>query len=210
MARSRLITGGVAVRFSVHGLASVPSGTGTVRRVLQVLSLPVELAYKAFPNYAPRVFVEGTVKNTSRVHFLPGAVRVFREGAQIGRTSMAGVSPGGSFRLFFGNDPGVETKKELLERKMDPGSDNELFYTYQLTVHNNSDRRREVTLFDALPSSTNTKIEVDIKEMSLQPHARSKQGVCQWKLTLGPGEKKTIRYRVKVEYPSKTGITGLR
>ena len=112
--------------------------------------------------------------------------------------------------MFFGTDPGIIVKKEQLIRKKDPGSDNEIFYKYRLTVVNNKSRAINLNLVDTLPVSKNTKIEVDIKSMSLKPMTKDDRGIYTWKLNLKPGEKKVIIYSFEIEFPSSYTIRGLR
>lgn len=210
VATTRVVSGSISVTFEVPGLSTVKSGREQVRKVLQVKEMPVTLAYQAHPVYAEKIFTEGEISNDGPLHLLPGKVRVFRDGIQIGNTSLGDVGPGGKFKLFFGNDPTIVTKKELVEKKTDPGRDNEIDYSYRLTVHNTGSAAREVTLHDALPASQNTRIEVSVKEMGRKPDTQDKQGLCTWKLQLAPGEKVSFVYRVRVEYPSKSVIQGLR
>ena len=202
--------GSVAVVFDVPGRTTIKSGRESVQKVLVQKMLPVTLAFRGYPVYSGKAFVEGTVKNTTGLYFLNGSVRVFRDGIQIGKTSIGKVAAGETFKLFFGNDPRITVKKEQLERKMDPGSDNELYYTFRLTVQNNRKVRSKVVLTDMLPVSTNTKIEVDVKKMSVKPFKKTKRGIYSWRFDLAPGEKKTVVYKLKVEYPSKWIIRGLK
>lgn len=202
--------GSVSVVFDVPGRTTIKSGKETVQRLLAVRKLPVTLSFRAYPAYYGKAFVEGKIKNTTGLYFLRGRARIFRDGVQIGKSYVSKVAAGETFKFFFGNDPRITTKKEQLVRKLETGSDNEVYYTYRLTVQNNRKKRSLVMLSDALPVSRDTKIEVDLEHMSMKPFKKTRQGIYSWKFDLAPGEKRTLLYKLKIEYPSKRIIHGLR
>ena len=207
---SRIRKGDTAVTFEIPGRTTVKSDGSKVKKVLNIKTLPIVFQYRAMPGFSRKVYIEGTIKNKSDLHLLPGSVNIFRNSQYIGKTSISAIAPNGKVKMFFGTDPGITVKKEQLIRKKDPGSDNEIFYKYRLTVVNNKSRAINLNLVDTLPVSKNTKIEVDIKSMSLKPMTKDDRGIYTWKLNLKPGEKKVIIYSFEIEFPSSYTIRGLR
>lgn len=208
--QTRLQRGSTAVSFEVPGTITLKSDGTASRKVLQTAELPVTFTYKAIPQMSQDVFIEAKVKNSSKLFLLPGRAQLFRGNAYLGTTRIQATPPNGELSLFYGTDPSLSTKKELLEKKMDPGSDNELKYIYKLTVKNNKTEPVTVELTDMLPVSRNNDIEVSIKDLSMQPVKKEKNGKYSWKLTLKPGEEQNITYKLEIEYPSKKRISGLR
>lgn len=208
--QTKLQRGSTAVTFAVPGKVTLTSDGTASRKVLQTVKLPVSFTYKAIPQMSADVFIEAKVKNSSDLFLLPGRAQLFRGNGYLGTTRIQATPPNGELSLFYGTDPSLSTKKELVEKKMDPGSDNELKYLYKLTLKNNKTVPVTVELIDMLPVSRNDNIEVSIKDLSVDPVKKEKNGKYHWKFTLKPGEEKSVSYKLEIEYPSQKRVSGLR
>ena len=75
-----------------------------------------------------------------------------------------------------------------------------------------------VVVYDRVPVSRNKKIEVEIKDMSINHISDEKEkkspmyqkGIRKWKLTMKPNSTRSITYTVVISFDKKISISGLR
>ncbi|WP_160149244.1 mucoidy inhibitor MuiA family protein [Roseiconus lacunae] len=112
---------------------------------------------------------EVEVENRSGENLVGGDAMVFLDGRFVGRTTVPPTAAGGELLLGFGADRQVRTRRELLERTVEPKGGNRLTtLKYRLVISNFHDQAVDVHLFDRLPiSDSETAIDLIADETSL-------------------------------------------
>ena len=155
------------------------------------------------------VVAQDKVTNKDSV-ILPGKVKVFSEGDYIGETSIDQISPREEFKIGTRVAYDVKAEKKLVEREMEKAGvlrgKLRRSYDYRLDIQSFSKRKIEIEVFDRVPHSTSTQIEVKRDWEKLAPK-NHELGVIEWYRELEPNEKKSIVYSYEVEWEKDVTIS---
>lgn len=155
------------------------------------------------------VVAQDKVTNNDSV-ILPGKVKVFSEGDYIGETSIDQISPREEFKIGTRVAYDVKAEKKLVEREMEKAGvlrgKLRRSYEYKLKIQSFSKRKVEIDIFDRIPHSVSTQIEVKMDWEKLTPK-NHEIGVIEWHRELEPNEKKTIDYSYEVVWDRDVTIS---
>ena len=142
---------------------------------------------------------------------LSGPLNVYFSGRYVGKMMLDEKKPGATFRLGLGADREVVVKREKVTDRR-----KETFFGkierdsvvremgYRIVAENLRDKPVSLRIVDSLPVSRVDRIKVDDLTVSPAPDEKNlqdREGVTAWRLSLGPGEKKTIDIRFTLVYP---------
>ncbi|MFQ5834067.1 MAG: mucoidy inhibitor MuiA family protein [Candidatus Thorarchaeota archaeon] len=134
---------------------------------------------------------------------LPGKAKVYAEGDYIGESSIAFISPREKFKLGTRVAYDVKASKKLIEREVEKAGITRAKlrreYKYQLKIESFSKQPVKMQVFDRIPHSLTTSIEVktDWEKLNAKKH---ELGVIEWLLNIEPKQKKEIDYDYVVEW----------
>ena len=170
-----------------------------VRRRARIASFdaPTQFVFQTQPIASEGVFLRGTLTNSSPFQLLPGRASVFVGADYVGSTPFIGAAPQQEFDVFFGADPAVTARRELIKKEdrqsglfgggLDTVSD------YRVTISNGTGRPIDMEFFDRRPVSRNDKIEVNLSASSLLLSrdadyiaTQFPQGILRWDLVIQP------------------------
>lgn len=216
---------GPSVTYTIALPFDAPSDDQLRRRArIASFDAPSQFVYQAQPVVSEGSFLRGTLTNTSAFQLLPGRASVFVGADYVGATSFAGASPKQEFEVFFGADPAVMVRRELIKREdrqsglfgggLDSVSD------YRITLSNGTGRSIQIELLDRHPISRSDKVEVRILNLSsplstnaLYVAKELPQGIMRWDLVVPPtptgSEGTTITWSVIVSRSKDIDITPL-
>ncbi|MHA2069509.1 MAG: DUF4139 domain-containing protein, partial [Candidatus Thorarchaeota archaeon] len=139
---------------------------------------------------------------------LPGKAKVYAEGDYIGESTISLMSPREKFKIGTRTAYDVKAAKKLVEREIEKAGITRgklrRAYSYRLEIESYSKRPIKMEVFDRVPHSNTTSIEVKIdwEKLNAKKH---KLGVIEWFIELEPKEKKNIAYSYSVEW--ERGLT---
>jgi uncharacterized protein (TIGR02231 family) len=140
--------------------------------------------------------------NATGQPLLPGRVSLFEEGTFRGFSDLKYAAEGESCVLALGIADGVKLSRTL-DRKRSAivrGERNRIDAAFVITVENLSDRAVSVRLLDRVPVSQSKDIRVS--GLALAPAVQpDPKGLVEWKMALGPREKRTVEQAYRIEYP---------
>jgi hypothetical protein len=143
----------------------------------------------------------------------------------IGRTMLAETSVGAEVELWFGKEPRVTVKRELVAKKntesglisKSKGIDRD----YRISVTNTLARAVELELWDRVPVSRNEDVKVELREVAPALSSDAKylrdfrpQGLLKWTLSLparaGGADAKptTVSWKTRTSWPEGKSIVG--
>lgn len=111
--------------------------------------------------------------------------------------------------MSFGRDTKIEITRKLLEEFSDKkviGANRKDSYSYEIKVKNNREIPIQLNLFDQVPISQDSEIEVTIDEISEANHNLT-TGRLLWLVNLAPGESATYKLGFTIKYPKDKKIT---
>lgn len=155
------------------------------------------------------VVAQDKVVNNDNV-ILPGRMKVFSEGDYIGETSIGQISPREEFKIGTRVAYDVKAEKKLVEREMEKAGvlrgKLRRSYRYSLEIQNFSKRKIEIEVFDRVPHSVSTQIEVKIDWEKLKAE-KHELGIIEWHRELEPNDKKNIDYDYEVVWEKEVTIS---
>ncbi len=189
---------GPSVTYTIALPFDAPSDDQLRRRArIAAFEAPATYVYQAQPVVSDGVFLRGTLTNASAYQLLRGKASVFVGADYVGATEFAGAAPKQEFEVFFGADPAVTARRELVKREdrqsglfgggLDSVSD------YRVTLVNGSGRPIQVELLDRRPVSRSDKIEVRVTNNGAPLSTDAQylaetfpQGILRWDLSVPP------------------------
>ncbi len=189
---------GPSVTYTIALPIDAPSDA-QIRRRARIASFeaPTRFVFQTQPVSGDGVFLRGTLSNTSPFQLLPGRASVFVGADYVGANSFAGAAPKQEFSVFFGVDPAVTVRRELISKEdrqsglfgggLDTVSD------YRVTIANGTGRAIDLELLDRRPISRSDKVEVNLEHLSSPLSTNPEyvetqlpQGILRWDRTVPP------------------------
>jgi len=205
---------GLSVQLMAQAPVSVPGDGGAVRVQVARTRLKAAFHWRTIPKLHPVVFRVARLNNAAPFPLLPGEVDLYRGAGFIGRQPLEHVAQGEPFELTFGVEEGLRVERRVVEEIQRPKGlfkDTQRFrYVYQFTLNNLRARPEEVELSEHFPVS-----EIEDVKVALEPETtagytlQSNDGIATWKVTLAPGEKRTLDFAFHVDAPSSYETTGI-
>lgn len=217
---------GAAVEYRLPRAFSAPSDANGERRtrVANIDGKPV-FTLVARPVAETDVFLRARLMNESGFILLPGLARVYLGSDSIGTAALGEIAVGGEIELWFGKEPGVTVKREVVSKKASEsgvfskskGVDRE----YRVSLTNTLARAVEVELWDRVPVSRNEQVKVELTAIAPALATDAKylkeerpQGLLKWMLPLPArvaGKEAapvTISWKTRVVWPDGMYLAG--
>lgn len=156
---------GPSVTYTIALPFDAPSDGQTRRRArIASFEAPTKFVHQAQPVVTDGAFLRGTLANTTPFQMLPGRASVFVSADYVGSMQFSGASPKQEFDVYFGADPALTVRRELVRRQDKAsglfGGGLDTVSDYRITVANGTGRTVKLELLDRKPVSRNNKIEV--------------------------------------------------
>lgn len=217
---------GAAVEYRLPRTFSAPSdANGEQRTRVANISGKPTFTLVARPLVESDVFMRGRLTNESGFILLPGQARVYLGSDSIGTAALGEIAVGGEIELWFGKEPGVTVKRELVAKKASEsgvfskskGIDRE----YRISLTNTLPRAVEVEVWDRAPVTRNEQVKVELTGVAPALAADAKflkderpQGLLKWVLPLparADGKEAApvaISWKTRVVWPEGMYLSG--
>lgn len=165
--------------------------------------LDAEFEYYCVPKIDRDAFLLANMVNWEQYNLLEGEANIFFENTYVGRSILNVRNLSDTLILSLGRDKRVQVKREKLKdltKKQFLGTKQEETRAWLITVKNNRNQPIRLNLYDQVPVSTNSEIEVNVEELS-GGKLNSENGEVKWTIQLEPLGKKDIQLRYTVKYP---------
>ena len=185
------------------------------RVVLRSETLRGKLVHRTVPGMASLAYLTSVTTSPSDYPLLAGTVRVFAEGAYLGRFQLEETGPGLELTLPFGVDNRLEVIRVPLPKSAGKqgfaGRHREVEFGSRTQLHNLQDRSVTLVLEDRIPVSEDERIVVELDKQTTPGFKDSprRPGVKILTLELGPGEEREVVFAYSVRYPKDLVVSGL-
>ncbi|ROT41934.1 hypothetical protein SODALDRAFT_318729 [Sodiomyces alkalinus F11] len=160
---------GLTTTYDLPGVKTLaPRSTATKQRMVRLQLSNVAFSHTIVAKYKPVAYIQARLCNSSTIALLRGPASLTLDGSFMGRTSLPRCSPGESFTLSLGVDPGVKVtypKPEIRRTKagLFGGQDNAL-YTRVAIISNTRAAGKPVQMkvLDQVPVSEDDKVRVEV------------------------------------------------
>lgn len=189
------------VEFAIKKPFSVPSDSKNHALEIDAFEVPADYIYTSSPKIKPVVLLNAQVVNWEQMSLLDGEANLFFEGTFTGKNLLTLQSFSDTLNISLGNDRDIIVKREE-DKKFSSskflGSKKETTRSWKITVRNNKSAKINIELFDQIPVTTNSEIEISDVELN-GGKLDDETGKVTWNLNLSPGEQveKILSYTVK-------------
>ncbi len=162
---------------------------------------------RAAPRFDKTAFLMAEFTNSTSEPFLPGQASVSRDGVFVGRVPFDLIPAGGKTEISFGALEGLRLDYTLLDNNTgDRGflsTSSTRNQEMEFSVENLLNTTETVQTLFALPFAEQEDLSVKIRTTPNPSESdfEKQRGVDVWQLEVGPGEKKTVRITVDMDWP---------
>ncbi|MBI2761980.1 MAG: mucoidy inhibitor MuiA family protein [Chloroflexi bacterium] len=203
---------GASVTFRIGGTVDIPGDGSPRKTTIAFARLPHRLDYVTAPRLAAAAYRRVRARNDSPYLLLPGRAQLFDGDDYLGATRIELTAVGQELELYFGVDDRMRVERELAQRDVDRrliGDRRRISYAYAITLENHTGAAQTITVHDQMPVGRHEDIKVKLDAADPRPAALDDLGRLEWRLDIGPGEKRPIRFDFTVEYPRAMSVAGL-
>lgn len=164
--------------------------------------------YTLQPAYNPKGFLTAELNLDKALELPQGKTRLFVDDVSIGEQTMS--INGNKAIVYFGSDPQVTAHMRDVQRsKGEQGfisKEQSRLWHWEIAVRNTRGRPVEVWVLDPIPTVQDTAVKLSVEskpkpEETTTARQLGASPVYCWKLTLQPGEAKTIDHKVHLTAP---------
>jgi len=185
------------------------AGDGTpVQLALDSKETSPEISALAVPRSDPSAFFMAHITNDSGEIYLPGTVRLFRDGAMVGETQLELTAAGASVDMAFGAIEGLQVSRRILSREEgNTGvftSSNRRGDQFEITAKNLTGQPFELRILDRYPVSEQEDLVIDrqANPRVTEVDVDGKRGVVAWDILLAPGQEQQISFGYEIGWPT--------
>lgn len=195
--------------FLIERKYTIPSDSKPYLVDITTHQLDAKFSHKAVPKLDKDAFLLANIVGWEKLDLVPGPTNVYFAETYVGQSYINTANVEDTLRLSFGRDSKIEITRKLLEEFSDKkvvGPNRKDSYTYEIKVKNNRDLPIQLNLFDQVPISQDSDIEVTVVEISGADHNLT-SGRLLWNVNLNPGESATYKLAFTIKYPKDRKIT---
>ena len=192
-----------AVEFEIKTPYTLLPDNKSVTVDIDTRQLDAVYEYYCVPKIDQDAFLTAYLVNWEQYNLLEGESNIFYENTFVGKTILDVRSMQDTLKISLGRDKNVQVRREKVKdftRKQLLGSKKEVTRAWQISVKNNKKQPIRLNLFDQVPVSTNSEIEVLVDELS-GGIFNAENGEVKWTIQLEPFGKKEWQLRYTVRYP---------
>jgi uncharacterized protein (TIGR02231 family) len=195
--------------FPIQGRFSCPSDAKPYKVDIKEMSLDAMFTHVTVPKLDNGAFLLAHIVGWQDLELMPGPTNVYFGGAYVGVSEIDTRNISDTLSLSFGRDSKVtvfrKLKSEMSSKKVIGGSRKDS-YLYEIAIRNNRSTPVVIDVFDQVPITRNSDISVTVDELSGVVQ-NEETGEANWKLSVQPGEVKTVQIGYTVKYPKDAKIT---
>lgn len=178
---------------------------------LKEYSLPARYKYYAAPRLEQDAFLLAEIVDYEQLNLMPGEANVIFENRYVGKSFIDPSATTDTLNLSMGRDKKITVKREQIVDETGSrliGSSKKQTFTYEIRVRNAKKEKINMLLKDQYPIATDKDMEVELLQAE-GADVNKETGMLTWKLSIAPGETKTIRISYSVKYPKDKVIGNL-
>lgn len=171
-------------------------------------SVDATYEYYAIPKLDKDAFLIAHVVDWNQLNLLSGQANLYFEDAYVGRSYLNAGNVSDTLDLSLGRDKGIILSRKKIDqysKKRTIGNNKTESRGFDISVRNTKSQPISLTVFDQIPISTNSDIEVESIELS-GGQLNKQSGEVTWKMEIGPRETKELVLQYEVKYPKKRKI----
>ena len=189
--------------FDIKQLLTLPDGGKTTTTEITRHQLPATYEYRGIPKIDKESFLVADATDWQKLNLMEGEANVYFDNSFVGKSILDPNVSSDTLHFSMGRDQSIRVQRIKVSESSTRrffGSNQEQTMKWRITVKNNRQESVNITVFDQVPISRNTSIEVSMEELS-DGQFDKQTGIIKWPLQLQPGEQLDLILQYKVKYP---------
>lgn len=189
--------------FDIKQLLTLPDGGKTTTTEITRHQLPATYEYRGIPKIDKESFLVADATDWQKLNLMEGEANVYFDNSFVGKSILDPNVSSDTLHFSMGRDQSIRVQRIKVSESSTRrffGSNQEQTMKWRITVKNNRQESVNITVFDQVPISRNTSIEVSMEELS-DGQFDKQTGIIKWPLQLQPGEQRDLILQYKVKYP---------
>ena len=189
--------------FDIKQLLTLPEGGKTTTTEIARHQLPATYEYRGIPKIDKESFLVADATDWQKLNLMEGEANVYFDNSFVGKSILDPNVSSDTLHFSMGRDQSIRVQRIKVSESSTRrffGSNQEQTMKWRITVKNNRQESVNITVFDQVPISRNTSIEVSMEELS-DGQFDKQTGIIKWPLQLQPGEQRDLILQYKVKYP---------
>jgi len=215
-ARSEITEKSLNIQYTLKQRDSIASTNQPQKVTIAIERLPCRKEYLAAPILFEATYLKATVKNTTPYPLLAGRANLFYDENYLSPSQIPPVNANEEFSVSVGEDTGIRIKREIKSKREEIGlftKKTQVTFETVISLENFHQTEEKIRLQDQIPLSDSKEIEVELLPPAVAllatPEAEKElkeKGNLSWDLTLGPLEKREVRFTYRVTTPRDSNL----
>ncbi|MBK6264025.1 mucoidy inhibitor MuiA family protein [Marivirga sp. S37H4] len=200
---TRTIENQKSVEFEVEEPYTIKTNWEALTVDLKDINVEAIYEYYAVPKLDKNAFLMARIINWEQFNLLEGEANLFFEGGYVGRTILDANILSDTLDISLGRDKSIMINREKVDeftKRRFIGSNQTENVGFNITVRNKKSQAVKLILFDQVPVSANSNIEVIATDIS-GGKLEDKTGEISWELKLAPQKQQELKLQYEVKYP---------
>lgn len=198
----------LSTEFEIERPYSIPSDAKPYIVEITEYDLTGSFAHTAVPKLDKDAFLLAKITGWEKLDLVPGPSNVYFNQTYVGESYINTRNVEDTLGLSFGRDEKILVTRKRVEEfsnKSVIGNSKKDTYAYEIIVKNNRARAINMELFDQVPISTDSDIDVSVNETSDAKYDET-TGELLWNAQLEPGEAQKFTVSFTIKYPKNKRI----
>ena len=195
--------------FEIKQLLTLPDGGKTTTTEIARYQLPATYEYRGIPKIDKEAFLVADATDWQKLNLMEGEANVYFDNSFVGKSIIDPNVATDTLHFSLGRDQSIRVQRTKVNESSTRrffGSSQEQTLTWRLTVKNNRRETVSITVYDQMPVSRNSGIEVTVAELSGGVRDAD-TGIVTWPLQLQAGEQRELILQYRVKYPKSRKLT---
>jgi uncharacterized protein (TIGR02231 family) len=191
--------------FQVPKRADIPSDGSAHRTAISRQTFPVKFEYVCTPKLSPYAYLQAVGTNSLVAPILRGDLNIFMGNDFVGSSYTDNILPGEDFELVLSVNENIRVKRTLEEKEEKEagflGGTKRIDYRFLIKIENYSGGDIIMNIFDQVPVSRTSEIEIKNIAFSHEPLKKDVKGICKWQFSMKPKEVVNLTFSFTVTVP---------
>jgi len=194
--------------FEIKSKYSIPADDKPYVVEIEEHTLPAIFEHFAVTKMDKGVFLLAKIIGWEDLSLVDGYANVYFKGTYLGESLIRTRNVKDTLDLSLGRDEKVLVTRSKLKdysSKQLIGSKLKETLTFELVAKNNRKTSVDIEIYDQIPISKNSEIEVKVLDVS-QAEYNSVTGELKWRYKLNPGESRKMKLSFSIKYPKNQTV----
>ncbi len=199
----------LSTEFDIEESFTCPSDAQPYTVNVRDYYLDATFSHITIPKLDRSAFLLAHITGWQELDLMPGPTNVYFGGQYVGVSEIDTRNVSDTLSLSFGRDEKVTVLRKLkneMTSKSVIGNTRKESYLYEIAVRNNRSTPISLEVYDQVPISQNSEINVIVDELTNGKHDEE-TGEVMWRLNVQPSETKSKQIGYTVKYPKNTMVS---